>query len=1060
MPQLTPEYIYSEKPTIDQLIGMGWQYIAGSWDNPQVTGRENFKQVLISDRLKTAIERINLDDNGNPWLDDTQINAAASQLERLGAQRLMEANQTATELLLKGTTILGQDGKQHTVHFIDFEHPENNDFLAINQYRVDPPWATGNRGFIVPDIVLFVNGIPLVVIECKSPNLDHPITEAIRDLLQYSNQRGTSQPEGAEKLFHYNQLTIAASAKRAAAGTIGANYEHYVEWKDTAPRPIDEIVAELGITVSDRSQSNILNSRQMLVAGMLHPANLLDILQNFTLFKTTGGRTIKIVPRYQQYRAVYKTIELLINRQNPLNSQSNGGIIWHTQGSGKSLTMVYLIRKIRTIPALRRFKIVVVTDRTDLEKQLSDTAILTGEPLQKAKTVKKLEDYLKQPGAGLIFGTIQKFKGGEDAEEEEQIEAIQKNLNPSPDILILIDEAHRSHASILHANLLEALPNCVRIGFTGTPIVKTAKKTTQQIFGNFIDQYNIRQSQADNVTLPILYEGLEARGAVTSGDDLDKLFEIIFHDKTPEERAQIKAKYATKTQVSEARELIKAKAKNMLRHYCDRILPGKFKAQIVASTRLAAVRYQEALVEARNSLVQQLESRAAILSSLDPESLEFLDAETRFLALAFPHLDTIRRLEFAAVISSDKDDDPSWKSWTDKSQQETHIERFKKPLEQDSLAILIVKNMLLTGFDAPMEQVLYLDRGMREYELLQAIARVNRIYNDTKKYGLVVDYYGVDIAAALSVYDDIDIENAWFDIRQELPKLRDKHQQILALFTQNSCTIDDVESCVNLLRDERLRVEFNDRLKDFLDTLDTILPRPEALPYIKDAKKLGLIKKSVADLYRDEKLNIVSAKEKVRALIDQYIEAQGIDPKVPPIDIMSLDFKTHVQRHRSIKTQAAEMEFAARHHISIHYDEDPIYYKNLSERLAEILESLAENWDEKITALRQYIEQIQAGRSTNETGLDPKTQLPFLNILGEHSQVELPKLAQSTVEIVTHIRQEVQRVNWENPIVQEDLRRWIADYLDTNDLVEYEQLEEVADKLVQLARKNRANLMP
>ncbi len=553
MPQLTPEYIYSEKPTIDQLIGMGWQYIAGSWDNPQVTGRENFKQVLISDRLKTAIKRINLDDNGTPWLDDTQVNAAASQLERLGAQRLMEANQTATELLLKGTTILGQDGKQHTVHFIDFEHPENNDFLAINQYRVDPPWATGNRGFIVPDIVLFVNGIPLVVIECKSPNLDHPITEAIRDLLQYSNQRGSSQPEGAEKLFHYNQLTIAASAKRAAAGTIGANYEHYVEWKDTTPRPIDEIVAELGITVSDRLASNILNSRQMLVAGMLHPANLLDILQNFTLFKTTGGRTIKIVPRYQQYRAVYKTIELLINRQNPLNSKSNGGIIWHTQGSGKSLTMVYLIRKIRTIPALRRFKIVVVTDRTDLEKQLSDTAILTGEPLQRAKTVKKLEDYLKQPGAGLIFGTIQKFKGGEDAEEEEQIEAIQKNLNPSPDILILIDEAHRSHASILHANLLEALPNCVRIGFTGTPIVKAAKKTTQQIFGNFIDRYNIRQSQEDSVTLPILYEGLEARGAVTSGDDLDKLFDIIFHDKTPEERAQIKAKYATKTQVSEAR---------------------------------------------------------------------------------------------------------------------------------------------------------------------------------------------------------------------------------------------------------------------------------------------------------------------------------------------------------------------------------------------------------------------------------------------------------------------------------------------------------------------------
>lgn len=1057
MPQQTPEYIYVEKPTIDQLKSMGWQHIEGSWDDPQITGRENFKQVLISDRLKATIKRINLNDNGEEWLDDSQVNAVVGQLERLGAQRLMEANQAATELLLKGTTVLGQDGKQHTVHFIDFEHCDLNDFLAINQYRVDPPWITGNRGFIVPDIVLLVNGIPLVVIECKSPKLDNPITEAISDLLQYSNQRGSSQPEGAEKLFHYNLLAIAASAGRAAAGTISANYEHYVDWKDTTPHPKAEITAELGVSE--------LNSRQMLIAAMLNPANFLDILRNFTLFKTSGGRTIKLVPRYQQYRAVHEAIgRLLYNqtRKQHGTDDQRGGIIWHTQGSGKSLTMVYLIRKIRTIDELRRFKIVVVTDRTDLEKQLSDTAVLTGEPLQRAKNVKKLEQYLQQQGAGLVFGMIQKFQGGEDSEEEEQIEPMANNLNPSEDILVLIDEAHRSHSSSLHANLLEALPNCVRIGFTGTPIVKAAKKTTRQIFGSFIDQYNIRQSQADGVTLPILYEGLEARGAVIQGDDLDQLFEIVFQDKTPEERAQIKAKYATKTQVGEAQELIKAKARNILHHYVERILPGGFKAQVVASTRLAAVRYQEAFVEAQQELVQQLQARTAILRNLNLNALESLDAETRFLAQALPHLEIIRRLEFAAVISSDKDDDPSWKKWTDKSQQEVNIERFKKSLNQDSLAILIVKSMLLTGFDAPLEQVLYLDRGMKEYELLQAIARVNRVYDDTKKYGLVVDYYGVNLAEALAIYDEVDTEAAWFDIRDELPKLRDRHQRVIALFTQNGCTIDDLDTCVDLLRDERLRVEFNDYLKDFLDTLDTILPRPEARyphNFVKDAKQLGLIKKAVADLYRDEKLNIVSAKEKVRALIDQYIESQGIDPKVPPIDILSLDFKNHVQRHRSLKAQAAEMEFAAKYYIDIHIDEDPIYYKNLSDRLTEILESLADNWEEKVEALRKYIENVQAGRPTNETGLDPKTQLPFLNILGEHSEKELPQLAEATVEIVKYIRQEVQRVNWGSSIVQEDLRKWIADYLDANDLVDYDQLEVVADKLVQLARKNRDRLM-
>ncbi|MEG4988665.1 HsdR family type I site-specific deoxyribonuclease [Microcoleus sp. BR0-C5] len=1084
MPQQTPEYIYSEKPTIDQLISMGWQHIEGSWDNPQITDRENFKQILIGDRLKTAIKRINLDDNGNPWLDDTQVNAAASQLERLGAQRLMEANQAATNLLLKGTTVQGQDGKDRTVHFIDFEHPQNNDFLAINQYRVDPPGATGKGGFIVPDIVLLVNGIPLVVIECKSPKLDKPITEAIRDLLQYSNQRGSSQPEGAEKLFHYNQLMIAASQHRAAAGTIGANYEHFVEWKDVRPpqppllRGEQEQAAQEVPPLTPEATEEVpplargargvlpeLNSRQMLIAGMLQPANLLDILRNFTLFKTSGGRTIKLIPRYQQYRAVHEAIGRLLHNQTRAQhgtDDQRGGIIWHTQGSGKSLTMVYLIRKIRTIPALRRFKIVVVTDRTDLEKQLSDTAVLTGEPLQKAKNVKKLENYLKQPGAGLVFGMIQKFKGGEDSEEEEKFEPMPKNLNPSEDILVLIDEAHRSHASTLHTNLLTALPNCARIGFTGTPIVQSAKRTTKQIFGDFIDQYNIRQSQEDKVTLPILYEGLEARGAVTQGDDLDRLFEIVFQDKTPEERGEIKAKYATKTQVCEARELIKAKAKNMLRHYCDRILPGGFKAQVVASTRLAAVRYQEAFLEAQRELVQQLETRAPILQTFDTETLEDLDAETRFLAQALPHLETIRRLEFAAVISADKDDYQNWKKWTDKSQQEINIAKFKDSLAKNSLAVLIVKSMLLTGFDAPLEQVLYLDRGMKEYELLQAIARVNRVYDNTKKYGLVVDYYGVNLAEALAIYEKVDTEAAWFDIREELPKLQDKHQQLIKLFSQSGCTIDDLDDCVDLLRDDSLRVDFNNYLKDFLDTLDTILPRPEArYPYnfVKDAKKLGLIKKSVADLYRDEKLNIVSAKEKVRALIDQYIESQGIDPKVPPIDIMSLDFKTHVQRHRSIKAQAAEMEFAARYHIDIHYDEDPVFYKNLSNKLQEILGSLAENWQEKVEALRKYIEEIQTGRQTDETGLDPKTQLPFRNILGEHSDKNLTELAALTVEIVNHIRQELRRVNWDRPVVQEDLRKWIAGYLDDKDAVNYEQLESVADKLVQLARKNRSRLI-
>ncbi|GJD22900.1 type I restriction-modification system, R subunit [Rivularia sp. IAM M-261] len=1055
MPESTPEYTYVEKPIIDQLISMGWQYIEGDKFDPKVTERDNFKQVLLTNRLKASIRRINLDEQGQPWLEEAQINAAASTLERIATQRLIEANQAATQLLLSGATIQGKDGKQHSVSFIDFEHLDRNEFLVINQYRVDPPWLTTNHGFIVPDLVLFVNGIPLVVIECKSPSLKNPITEAIDQLLRYTNQRNSSQPEGAEKLFHYNLIMIGASRSRAYAGSVTANHEYYIEWQDTSPLDGATIAAQLGVTE--------LDSRQKLIAGMLHPMNLLDILRNYTLYETSGGRTIKIIPRYQQYRAVNEAIHRLQHRQTRSQhgtDDQRGGIVWHTQGAGKSLTMVYLIRKIRTIEALRRFKIVIVTDRNDLEKQLSDTATLTGEPLQKAKNVKKLEQYLREPGAGLIFGMIQKFRGGDDSEQEEQQNNMPRNLNTSEDILVLIDEAHRSHSNTLHTNLLEALPNCARIGFTGTPIVKSAKKTTLQIFGKFIDQYKIRTSQEDGVTLPIFYEGLEARVAVQQGDNLDKLFNIIFADKTEEERAQIKARYATRTQVAEAQQLINAKAKDMLHHYVARILPGGFKAQVVASTRLAAVRYHQAFLAAQQELVQKLESYQPLLQNISPDALELLDSEQRFIAQAIPHLETIRRLEFGVIISADSEDDPSWAEWTNKSKQEVRTERFKN--RQDNLSFLIVKNMLLVGFNAPNEQVLYLDRGMKEYELLQAIARVNRVYDDTKKYGLVVDYYGVNLAEALQIYDTLDVESALFDITSELPKLRDQHQRLINLFTTNNCNIDDLTSCVDLLRDERLRVEFDDFFKKFIDTLDSILPRTEArypYNYVQDAKKIGLIKKSVADLYRDEKLNIVSAKEKVRSLIDQYIESQSVNLKVQPVNIFELDLTKHVRRHQSVKAQAAEMEFAARHHINIHYDEDPVYYKNLSEKLEEIITAFEDNWSEQLNALWKYIQEVKQGRPENETGLDPRTQQPFLSILQEHSDKNLNQLAGATIEIVEHISQDLRRINWDSLVSQEDLRKWIANYLDDNDLVSYDQIEIVADKLLQLGRKNRQKLI-
>lgn len=1086
-----PEFTYVEQPFIDQLIGMGWKFTTGNIDFPPATGRSSFRDVIIHDDLKQALRRINRNAEGDEWLDESRIATAVSPIERVAQPKLMEANQAATELLLKGTTVEGvagwDQGRTQTVHYIDWDHPENNTFRVVNQFRVDEPGGQAKR-CIVPDLVLFVNGIPLVVVECKSPGVQEPIEEAIDQLQRYSNQRSwVADKEGNERLFHTNQFVIATSYDEARVGTIGAQAVHYLEWKDTSPVPMADVAAPLG--------KDSLSSQEKLVAGMLRPEHLLDLVRHFTLFMQVEGRTIKVVARYQQFRAVRKAVEKLLNgktRRQDGEHDRRGGIVWHTQGSGKSLTMVFLVRKIRTTPALRRFKIVVVTDRKDLEKQLSETAALTGQTVTKVRSSDRLKVLLADRGPGLVFATIQKYQERDrDTDADADAPEVEPDAEMIPDapvdieefpvlnedesILVMVDEAHRSHASGLHGNLLKALPNCARIGFTGTPILMGARKRTHEIFGDFIDRYGIKQSEEDGATVPILYEGRTTEGAVAEGRDLDEVFEDMFRERTPEELDRIKAKYATKGHVMEAPALIEAKARNMLRHYVDVVLPNGFKAQVVAVSRRATLRYRDAFQKAREELVAEVEGLDPSLLTHDADARARLPERTQFLLRVRAHLPTIKEMEFAPVISGSNNDPAEWKEWTDGAKVEARVTRFKKPLfhadpeKRDPLAILIVKSMLLTGFDAPVEQALYLDRFMHEHELLQAIARVNR--TATKKgAGLIVDYFGIarHLKEALAAYSVEDVEGALQSLKDEIPKLRDRHRRVVSIFTDQGIeNIEDTEVCVELLRDERLRVEFNVKLKFFLSTLDLVLPRPEALPFVKDAKTLTFIQTRARNLYRTGGGPIgLEVGEKVRALIDEHVIALGINPTIPPISIMDAEFAQHVEKQGSPRAKASEMEHALRFHIRKHYDEDPEHFDRLSERLAKILTDLRDRWDELVQALRTFVTEVEAGRQQDATGLDPETQAPFLGILRQEvaGGADLPPdrllvLCGITVELVEHIQQEIRLVGfWQNAHAQTVLRKWIFQYLDAKDVLPIERLQEVADRVVELAKANHGKL--
>lgn len=1095
-----------EEPFVAQLVEFGWTHIEGSLDDPSVTGRISFADVVQERVLRERLRTLNLGPDCRPWLDDVRLSEAVAAITRLSAHKLLEVNEKATELLIKGVTVEGlsgwDGGRGQTIRYIDWDTPSNNCFTVVNQYRVDcPPGFNAGKAFIVPDLVLLVNGIPLVVVECKSPSIPEPLAEAVDQLRRYSNARKAAfevdDNEGNESLFATTQLLIATCFDEARVACVGAAFEHYAQWK-TLVGP-DGLGSE--IEAARALGKSTLSEQERLIAGLLTPAHLLDVVKNFMLFMQAGGQTIKTVCRYQQYRAVNRAISRLKNGQTRLQHgehDQRGGIIWHTQGSGKSLTMVFLVRKMRTDTQLRRFKIIVVTDRKDLQRQLSVTATLTGETVEVAESTAGVKALARCRGPAVIFATIQKYRNADAqgdgaleaddlpkaAESKATYKAEQKFevLNEDETILVLVDEAHRTQAGDLHANLLAGLPNCARIGFTGTPIIMGEKKRTHEIFGEFIDRYTIKEAEADGATVPVLYEGRTANGAIKDGASLDELFEDLFRQHTQEELEAIKQKYATKGHIFDAPELIADKARDILRHYVTNILPNGYKAQVVAYSRLAAIRYFDALRDARDELLAEADALSPEDKTLDDEDLCRRSPKVQAVVQAWRYRETVARLEFAPVISGGNNDDPKWKQWTDGTAQEQLIKRFKKPLfhakpdKTDPLAFLVVKSMLLTGFDAPIEGVLYLDRPIREAELLQAIARVNRT-GFGKRCGIVVDYYGVaqHLKEALAAYADEDVEGALASLKDEVPVLRDRHLRVVDLFRQRGIeSLDDTEACVDALGSEKLRAEFAVKLKALLASLDTVLPRPEGLPYSGDAKRLAYIYARARNRYKDTPVLGKGVGAKVRKLIDDHVISLGIDPKIPPIQLTDVEFDAHLSRVANARAKASEMEHAIRSHIRKHVEEDPVLYRKLSERLTDILKTLGERWDEVIVQLQKIIDELRTGKAAtaDAPGDLPEHCMPFLRTVidvvcadAAPTDVELIRLKDVTVDLVDLLVQELQsnRNIWSphKRAAQDELNGQLFDHVMRlrPPLVNADKAGVLADRLMEQARANHDKLV-
>ena len=741
-----------EQYAIEELQALGYDYVYG----PEIE-REDFGQVVLVERLRRQVAVI------NPDIPEEAREQAIQKVLRIFSPDLLANNETFHEFLIEKVRIPYQkDGfeRSHEVALIDFENPANNEFLVVNQFTI-----TENNQNKRPDVLLFVNGIPLVVIELKgAADEKATIRSAFEQIQTYKSV--------IPSLFTYNAICVISDGLEAKAGSLSAGYSRFMNWKTADGK---------------KDASKYIPQLETLIKGMLNKETLLDLVRNFIVFEKSAAKdlktglttvnTVKKLAAYHQYYAVNKAIESTLSASSE-SGDRRGGVVWHTQGSGKSLSMVFYTGKL--VVRLNNPTVVVITDRNDLDEQLFDTfsgakQLLRQEPVQ-ANSREHLKELLKVASGGIVFTTIQKFLPTDGGSVYEQ-------LSDRSNIVVIVDEAHRTQygfeAKVLDEvdkdtkevigqriaygfakYLRDALPDATYIGFTGTPI-ESDDVNTPQVFGNYVDKYDIRDAVEDGATVKIIYESRLAKVTLTEeGTQLLKQFdEELQEDEEVSDRQKAKSKWTRIEAIVGNESRVKNLAADIVSHFEARRAGSVGKAMIVAMSRRIAVDLYEQIIALRPDWHDSDKSKGKI----------------------------------KVVMTASSSDGPAMeRHHTSKTERRALADRFKDV--DDPLQIVIVRDMWLTGFDAPCLDTLYVDKPMRGHSLMQAIARVNRVFRD-KKGGLVVDYLGLatDLKKALSFYSDAGGKgDPTESIEQAVNAMQEKHEVVRQMFAETSRSQEDI----------------------------------------------------------------------------------------------------------------------------------------------------------------------------------------------------------------------------------------------------------------------------
>lgn len=997
----------SQIPALMLLEKLGYTYL--TQDEALELREGNTSNVLLTPILRRQLEHIN-----TIQVSSTKTSLFTPQNITIGIEALrnvplnegfMSASQTVYDLLTTGETleqIVDGDKKSFTMQYIDWKHPENNVFHVTEEFAVT---RTGTTETYRPDIVLFVNGIPLCVIECKRPDIKDSIAQAISQHLR--NQKD----DGIRSLYIYSALLLSVATQSASYATTATPEKFWAKWTEQFADSEEENAHKQALY----SLVNIKHINNKLFAERFHyvrqyfeevylapitpsvqdeylyslcrPERLLELMYRYTLYDDG----IKKIARYQQYFAVCKTISRIRNIEG---SKRHGGVIWHTQGSGKSLTMVLLAQAIVLDENIRNPKIILVTDRTDLDRQITKTFAKCGTYVENARTGSKLTELLESKSNAVVTTVINKF--------ETAVKGIKKPLT-DPNIFVLIDEGHRSQYGEMGIKMEKALPNACFIAMTGTPLMKKEKSTAKKFGGIILPVYTVDQAVKDGAVVPLLYEGRMIPQTVHK-KPIDLYFEKVCEPLNEYQRADMKKKFSRADQLNQTEQRIYAIAWDISIHFKENWQGTKFKAQLVAPRKRIAILYKKFLDE-----IGIVSSEVLITSPDTREGEDTAYGETSDTEIAF------------------------WKRMMDehgtaKKYETNIINRFQ---EGEKPEIIIVVDKLLTGFDEPKNTVLYLDRKLTDHTLLQAIARVNRICDD-KDFGYIIDYYGIlsNLNSALELYSDFDakdLEGTFTDISEEISQLPQKHSDLWNIFKEIG-NKKDLEAYGKLLRADNIREEFYEKLTAYAKTLKIALsaiyfhkntPENEIEVYKNDLTMFLKLRSAVQERYSDT-INFKQYESQIQKLIDTHIESGEVKIITELVNIFDKEkFAQEVEKVTGTAAKADTIASRTAKHITENMDADPAFYKKFSQLLEETIAAYEQARIDEIEYLKRVTECMNNVLSHTDSDIPTSIQdnnaarayfglslEVYKMIMKDETEINLKEMALNTANVIDTIIKE------------------------------------------------------